>query len=203
MIAHYGNYSLTNIVEEFEGVVYHEEWRPIQGYEGKYEISNFGRIKSLNRKDERGKSHPTIILKSFFSHEYRRVQLSKNGDRIKYQVHRLVGEAFIPNPMNLSQINHKRGNRHDNRAWMLEWSTCADNHKHAFSYLGKKANTPWQGKSGDMHFRSHPVLKVSLDGFLIEVYGSKSEAGNAYSVTSHTIINYINKKSPYKGHYLM
>lgn len=203
MIDHYKNLSLENIVQEYEGVVMEEEWRPVSGYEGLYEVSSFGRIKSLETVDSLGRVHPARIIKSFSSYKYRRAGLFKDKKQVKYQVHRLVALEFIPNPNNLPEVNHKRGIRYDNRAWELEWSTCADNHKHAYEKLNKVANKPWKGKSGDKHFRSISVLKVSLDGFIIDYYGSKSETARRTSSFIDCITRYINKKSSFKGYYLM
>lgn len=195
-IEHYKNFSLENITEEIDGVLYTEEWRPIRGYEGEYEISSFGRVKSYNAiKGIR-------IMKSFPSYRYRRIGIGPNGSQIKYQVHRLVGISFIPNPDNLPQVNHKKGIRWDNRVWELEWSTCSQNHIHAFEVLGKKANTPWLGKAGFLHIRSHEVKKLSQIGELIHVYGSKNEAARELGVCDGTIANYIKKGTLFNGFYL-
>jgi hypothetical protein len=200
-VEHYKNLSLDNIVEEIDGVVYTERWLPIVGYEKLYQVSSFGRIKRLPRLDDINHFWSEIIIKSFFSHKYRRIGLFKDGMQIKYQVHRLVAFAFIPNPSKLSQVNHKNGIRHDNRFWMLEWITSSDNHRHAFKELGKKANSPWLGKSGALSPRSHHVLLVSLDGFVIDEYGSKAEAARIHKVCAHTLMNYIKYGESFNGYY--
>lgn len=202
MTEHYKNLSLENIIEEVDNVTYVEMWLPVYEHEGLYEVSNFGRIKRCARTDANRHFWPEMIVRSFSSRKYRRVGLFKDGEQVKHQVHRLVGFSFIPNPNNLPQINHKKGIRHDNRSWMLEWSTSSSNHKHAFAELNKKANTPWLGKSGYQHIMSHSVLKISLDGFIVGEYGSKSEAARYYNVCGGTIYNYIKKQIPIRGHYL-
>ena len=97
-----------------------EIWKDIKGFEGKYEISNLGRIRSLSRFKV-GKSNSSFITKerilslSFNKDGYKKCSLHKNGKRFTYQVHRLVAEAFIPNISNLPQVNHKDWDRTNNR----------------------------------------------------------------------------------------
>ena len=95
-----------------------EEWRDIEGYEGIYQVSNYGRVKSVKRG---------IILKTFERKGYPAVTLSKDGVGRSYSVHRLVGEAFIPNPDNLPYINHKDETRDNNHVSNLEWCTASYN----------------------------------------------------------------------------
>lgn len=104
-----------------------EEWKDIKGYEGLYQVSNDGRVKSLPKTWTCGR-YGTVrhndekIMKLCNNGEgYLRVNLSKNGKTKWYSVHRLVGEAFIPNPYNLSEINHKNECTTDNSIENLEW----------------------------------------------------------------------------------
>lgn len=103
-----------------------EIWKDISGYECKYKISNYGRIKSLNY----GKTQKEKIRKTQLNKGYAKVNLSKNGKVKHYLVHRLVAEAFIPNPNNLTEINHKDENKENNHVSNLEWCT----HKYNMSY---------------------------------------------------------------------
>ena len=90
-----------------------EEWRAVPGYEGLYEVSNTGNIKSLIKNK---------IIKYFINKKgYRLVSLSKNGIIKKFSVHRLVAQAFIPNPDNLPQVNHKDEDKTNNNVDNLEW----------------------------------------------------------------------------------
>lgn len=111
-----------------------EIWKPIQGYEDLYEVSNLGRV----RRTE---------LLTFWKHNgkqpYYMVGLSKNSKSKKCLVHRLVAEAFIPNPSNLPQVNHKDGNVHNNSVDNLEWCTNAENTKHAYENYLRKRNVNW------------------------------------------------------------
>jgi len=111
--------------------IVNEEWKPIIGYEGLYEISNFGRIKTLKRK--------FVLQTKLFKQQtsiygYYIVTLNKGNKETKnYLVHILVAKHFIPNPQNKPEVNHKKGIKKDNRFFELEWSTKLENVQHAFS----------------------------------------------------------------------
>lgn len=100
-----------------------EIWKDITGYEGRYKVSNLGKVKSLisNR-----------ILSPVCIQGYLLVDLSANGKAIKKFIHRLVAIHFIPNPDSKPQVNHKKGNKKDNRATQLEWVTDRENKVHAY-----------------------------------------------------------------------
>lgn len=110
-----------------------EIWKDIQGYEGLYQVSNLGRVKSLARLDTRGQRVSEKILK-LGKHRagYFRVNLYKNGKMKQYLVHRLVALAFIPNPENKEQVNHIDGNKQNNVIENLEWCTHSENIQHAY-----------------------------------------------------------------------
>lgn len=94
-----------------------EIWKDIKEYEGLYQVSNLGRIKSLKFGKEK-------ILKPInHTGGYLCVDLSKNNKRLYVKIHRLVAEAFIPNPENLLQVNHKDENKKNNCVDNLEWCT--------------------------------------------------------------------------------
>lgn len=107
-----------------------EIWKDICGYEGKYQVSNLGRVKSLY--DGHGNYRELIMKGRNEGHGYLKVDLSKDGKCKGIRIHRLVAMAFIPNPENKKDVNHINGIKSDNRAVNLEWATRSENLKHAY-----------------------------------------------------------------------
>lgn len=108
-----------------------EVWKDIEGYEGRYQVSNMGRVKSLTRKVWNYTKPGRVLKPGAKRNGYLHVALS-NGDKIEKHahVHRLVAKAFIPNPDNLPEVNHKNLNKSDNRVENLEWCTSRYNKAH-------------------------------------------------------------------------
>ncbi len=98
-----------------------EIWKDIDGFDGRYQVSSWGNIRNV-----RGIMKPYRNKKG-----YLKIDLCKDGERYKKRVNRLVAEAFIPNPYNLPQVNHKDGNKENNSVSNLEWCTNKENHEHA------------------------------------------------------------------------
>jgi hypothetical protein len=108
-----------------------EEWRDIEGYEGLYQVSNMGRVKSLHRSGR--------ILRPMHRNcdKYLRISLHKNG-KVKYEyLHRLVAKAFIPNPYNFPETNHIDTDPRNCKAYNLEWCTKKHNLNHYLTRLHK------------------------------------------------------------------
>jgi hypothetical protein len=161
--------------------IYGEEWKPIIGFEGNYEISSFGRVKALGVYN-----HPISIRKlSQHKNGYLMISLWKENREKRPLVHRLVAIHFIPNPESKSEVNHKKGIKTDNRATELEWVTTRQNHLHAFRELGKK-NPIILG--ADNH-RSKPVIQFSKDGLFIKrfvsvTYAARSLGGSISKISA-------------------
>ena len=102
-----------------------EIWKDIEGYEGLYQVSNYGNIRSLNYRNK-SQIH-NLTLKVRKRDGYLTVGLTKNNRNKTFIVHRVVAKAFIPNPDNLPQVNHKDENKSNNNASNLEWCTCKYN----------------------------------------------------------------------------
>ena len=114
-----------------------EIWKPIPDYEGYYEVSSTGRIRSVERIGKSGKGirkYPSVILKpSLGQWGYEQVCLRKDGEKRTARVNRLVAQTFIPNPDNLPQVNHIDGAKTNNNVENLEWCNASQNMIHCFS----------------------------------------------------------------------
>lgn len=152
-----------------------EIWKDIVGYEGLYQINNIGRVKSLERfKKCKGNGNmlvkERIIITRIGNAGYERVGLSINGKQKIFSVHRLLALAFILNPENKPQVNHKNGIKTDNNIENLEWATVSENGLHASRVLGIKINA-----MGAAHSKSKKIYQYLKDGSLVKVWGSCGE----------------------------
>lgn len=115
-----------------------EEWKDVVGYEGSYEVSNYGRVRTHKHKTTYTSRHgirhwkQRILKEKSKTNRDVRISLWKNGKRKDYLAHRLVAEAFIPNPENKPTVNHIDGNPKNNYVQNLEWATYGENNNHAF-----------------------------------------------------------------------
>lgn len=129
------------------------KWRWVKGFKGFYQVSTSGKVRSVDRIIERGEGikqpmkGKVLQAKPGPKTGYCMVSLSKPGQKVSYRyVHRLVAEAFIPNPSNLPEVNHKDLNKSNNRSWNLEWATSAGNKKHAAANGVKFNPNPKRGE---------------------------------------------------------
>lgn len=113
-----------------------EIWKDIPGYEGFYQVSNHGRVKSLARKNAVGHNLKEKVLSSSGT-TYIHVALCKNGNKFPIGMHQLVAKAFIPNPNNLPFINHIDSDPTNNHVSNLEWCTPQHNVIHGFKAGGR------------------------------------------------------------------
>lgn len=170
-----------------------EQWRPIKNYEGIYEISNLGNVKSLARtiikKDGKKQTFKERILnKRHNGYGYYQVGLNSKGKRVYFYIHRLVGEAFIDNPNDLPQINHINGNKEDNFVNNLEWISAKDNTIHSW----KTGLSKGRENHGMSKLTNNEVLEIRKK-YLSKNY-SQRKLAKEYSVSQKTIYNIINKK---------
>lgn len=159
-----------------------EIWRPVVGYEGFYEVSNLGRVRSLDRY-KKGKHNAVMLLQGKLltlkkrSNGYIEISLSKNGKHKSHLLHRLVAEAFIPNPEDKPCVDHINTDRSDNVVWLnqdgsvnydktnLRWVTPKENQNNPLS-IKKQINNPQ---------RSKLVLQIDSNDKIVNIFQSASE----------------------------
>lgn len=132
-----------------------EIWKDVKGYEGLYKVSNKGRVKSKRK-----------ILKPIMT-EYKKVGLSKNGIQKTIYVHRLVAEAFVDNPFNKKQVNHKDENKANNNANNLEWVTFKENMNYGTKQLRESIN-----------HTKYNIIQYDLNGNFIKRWFNAKEIEN-------------------------
>lgn len=145
-----------------------EEWKAIPGYEGYFEASTEGRIRSVSRVaigrwgSNRRKSH--VLTPNTTHHDYQQVKFSIDGKKSQKLVHRLVAMTFIPNPDNLPQVNHKDGNGANNAVNNLEWCTASDNCLHRnhvlHKYVGRAKKPVKCVETGEVFESSYQAARV-------------------------------------------
>lgn len=174
-----------------------EEWKPIKGYEGIYEVSNMGRVRSLDRKgkllrdgvwypqNRRGQMMKIRTL----STGYKEVPLRKDRKQVRYFVHRLVALAFVEGYKKGLVVNHLNCDPSDNRACNLEWVTQKENTNHADHNI----------KIALYHQKE--VKQLDKNGNVVAVYSCQSDAAKAMGISSNYISYLAIHKKPYKGYY--
>ena len=150
-----------------------EIWKNIKDYEGLYQISNLGRVRSLKRNNTNGKILKTAINKRGYVIAY----FSKNNKKYAKKIHRLVAEAFIDNLENKSQVNHIDGNKQNNNINNLEWVSQSENCKHAYqNKLFEKQRNNARKKLSE-HSTAKIVNQLDKNGNFIKKWYSIKEAG--------------------------
>lgn len=181
---HWKNLSLIPLSEVYEGELYVEEWRPIDEYEGKYEISSFGRVKSLNyaKTNKEG-----ILGQCKMGTGYLRVDLTKKTNH-KF-IHILVANAFIPNPENKPEVNHKKGIKTDNRVHQLEWATKSEQMLHAIHVLGFVPINPPTPLKGKLNPKSKKIKQIDKNtGEVIKIFDATMDAQRETGISNSAIV---------------
>lgn len=169
-----------------------EEWRDVVGYERLYQVSNLGRVKSLDRTIPFSKCTKKVkgkVLSQHTNFGYCLVSLGRKGQGTR--VHRLVADAFIPNPSKLPIINHINEVKHDNRVENLEWCDYSYN-------LNYGSRNGWQRRLNGI-----AVCQYTKDGVLVAKYSSIAEASEQCKTASRTnIFHCCKKRKPSAGGYV-
>lgn len=169
-----------------------EVWKDIEGWEGQYEISNLGRVKSLPKWKGTYMSKERLLTPTDNGRGYLVVNFRIKNYRKCYLVHRLVAQAFIDNPYNKEEVNHIDGDKTNNTVMNLEWVTKQENINHA-----------WETGLIDLK-RSGGTIAVdqfSEDGTYITTYFSMTEASKHTRAFANEISNCCNGKSIQSGGY--
>ena len=159
-------------VKDISDISTYEEWKPIEGIY--YFISSFGRVR--NYKDE-------VMAQQLSMNGYSRCELYKDGSKKKYNIHRLVAKAFIDNPKNYEQVNHKDCVKTNNHVDNLEWCTPKQNVHHAIA----------NGRQGKPPFK--PVVQIDENGHVFARHESIIAASEAVGVNPTSVTAALTGKS--------
>lgn len=145
-----------------------EQWKDIIGYEGLYQISNKGCIKSLQRTVKNGRGY-RIVREKLISigtneHGYKIVLLYKNNKQVPFRVHRLVAIHFIENRMGLPEVNHIDGNKANNVVENLEWVSSSKNKKHSYEIGLRKVRVGENGANAKLSENQAREILESTSG---------------------------------------
>lgn len=164
-----------------------EVWKDIKDYEGLYQISNYGRLKSF-KVESKGK---ILKLTNQYGNYFSVVLQGKGVPKRSTRIHRLVAEAFIPNPNNLPEINHKDGNKQNNNVNNLEWVSRKQNAVHSMTILHP------QQKDGMIYYnkyiRPKPIVQMDLNNNILAVFDSAETASKMTGVCARNILQMANK----------
>lgn len=150
-----------------------EIWKDIEGYNGLYQISNLGRVKSLGRRGKGCSLEDRILKHNINRNGYHLVNLKDTNHVAKwFTVHRLVALHFIPNPDNLPTINHKDENPSNNCINNLEW--CTTEYNNSYGTVIERQSNNKKGQSNEWLYK--PILQYSLEGEFIAEFDSTTQA---------------------------
>lgn len=169
------------------------KWKDIVGYENEYQINQFGEIRTL-KDSPKLKKYDVLKPQISKSNGYVYQMLYKNGKEKLLRVHRLVAMAFLPNPNNLPQVNHKDGNKQNNSVDNLEWCEQSDNMKHAYKN-GLQIPSENQRKAiiNTNKLKQKKVCQIK-DGEIINTFSGISEASRQTKISISCISRCCNLK---------
>jgi len=188
-----------------------EIWKDISGYEGIYQVSNLGNIKSLKRK---GVPQNRVLEPYLYNGGYYRIGLNKNGKTIKYSIHKLVAEAFIPNPDNLLCVDHINTIRTDNNVNNLRWCTHQENMNNEItkinlsdSKIGDKnpfyeKHHSEYSKNKMSETRKIKIIQCDKYGLFIKEWDSAKDAGDKLGIVPTLITRVLKNKRKHTGGYV-
>lgn len=181
-----------------------ETWKDVEGFEGFYQISNYGNVKSLDRFDGIRKIKGRNIKPNLKQNGYLQVGLRREGERKWFSIHRLVAIHFIDNPDEKPQVNHIDCNKQNNNIENLEWVTAQGNCRHAqvngLMNPPKGENHPYYGLFGERSKSAKKVVRYNKETGESKLYNAKILAkSDGFDVTS--ISKCCNKKQKtHKGY---
>jgi hypothetical protein len=172
-----------------------EIWKDIKGYEGLYQISNLGRIKSLDKKDSIGRKIKGKLMRNIVRKDgYFGIILSKDGKAKDFLIHRLVAQAFVLNKDNYKEVNHKDECKQNNNATNLEW--C--NRKYNVNY----GNANKERRKTLLNRNGKKIKQYDKNRGLIEYYESLGDANRKTGINISHISQCCNKKRKTAGGYI-
>ncbi|WP_286777107.1 NUMOD4 domain-containing protein [Sphingobacterium sp. UBA2074] len=174
-----------------------EIWRDIPGYEGIYQSSTKGFIRSLDRllKNSKGQFIKKGSIKSLNKSKngYLSVDLYRDNKRQTLLIHRIIAITFINNTKNADTVNHINGDKYDNDVNNLEWCTYSENHKHSYEKLGRIAGM--KGKRNELNTNSKPIIMINSNDEIVHTFPSIMEAARVLDISSSRIVSNLKGRS--------